>query len=556
MQSKLVRAVVPVVVLLLFASPGAVGQEELTHEPPNSKVHQLTYDNFWSFLDRHPLALVEFYAPWCGHCQQLAPNYREAAAILADEDLPTPVVFAKYDDSTDYQRQLRAGAPDMFDYQAYPSLFVFRHRKHERYTGGREADDLVFYMSAVAKGLDPEEEEKKSKPGFYKKEADYNENVLMELYTENFDDVVVQDKNTVWIIEFYSDHCPICKTLAPQIRDAANRVHASLAGKVRMGGVNMRVNSDLGEKWGIKSYPWVAAFYGGEKTEDMRGLSGADSVVRFAEHKNKDHSPSGSPSPRRATSSPTDSPDAAAGGAAQAAQGVASGVVYGGNNAEHDNASWREILGRHTWYLLHAVGATYPEHPSEADKQGVRYLLAALGQLFPCKACRRHLQSTLASKSLGPIDTDSRGALSQWLCKLHNIVNKQTGKPTFDCDPLQLDLMYLRDCTECKEKSEPGEVHKKAVAWSASLYAKDPAEFQALGGNQQEVYEASELNNLLEMAMQYNILSKKKHDQMKRKAEEGEKAAAEVVSTLTVLLRPVLRLKEELRQAKLAARAA
>jgi len=103
------------------------------------------------------------------------------------------VDFAKYDDSTDYQRQLRAGAP--VRRQAYPSLFVFRHRDHQRYTGGREVDDLVFYMTAVSKGLDPAEEEKKSKPGFYKKEADYNEQVLMELYEETFDENVVQDKD-------------------------------------------------------------------------------------------------------------------------------------------------------------------------------------------------------------------------------------------------------------------------------------------------------------------------------------------------------------------------
>jgi hypothetical protein len=47
-----------------------------------------------------------------GHCQELAPKYREAAATLASADLPRPVVLAKYDDSTDSQRQLRAGAED------------------------------------------------------------------------------------------------------------------------------------------------------------------------------------------------------------------------------------------------------------------------------------------------------------------------------------------------------------------------------------------------------------------------------------------------------------
>ena len=93
----------------------------------------------------------------CGHCQELAPKYRKAAALLDDTDLPRKVVLAKYDDSTDSQRQLRAGAEDVFNYKAYPSLFIFDHGKHQRYGGGRESKDIVAFMSAYAKGLDPYE---------------------------------------------------------------------------------------------------------------------------------------------------------------------------------------------------------------------------------------------------------------------------------------------------------------------------------------------------------------------------------------------------------------
>lgn len=129
-------------------------------KPADSKVHVLNYDNFHRFLDSHEddLILMEFYAPWCGHCQELAPKYRVAAAELAAADLPRKVVLAKYNDGDDYNRRLRAGAPDVYNFTSYPSLFVLDDGEHERYGGGREADDIVFHMSAVAKGLDPYEE--------------------------------------------------------------------------------------------------------------------------------------------------------------------------------------------------------------------------------------------------------------------------------------------------------------------------------------------------------------------------------------------------------------
>ena len=46
------------------ASDGQKPESDVTKEPWDSKVRVVEYDGFWRFIDRHPLVLMEFYAPW------------------------------------------------------------------------------------------------------------------------------------------------------------------------------------------------------------------------------------------------------------------------------------------------------------------------------------------------------------------------------------------------------------------------------------------------------------------------------------------------------------
>lgn len=271
-------------------------------------------------------------------------------------------------------------------------------------------------------------------------------------------------------------------------------------------------------------------------------------------------------SPNHPPPGPQSSRAGAAAGAAAAASSTQAGtsgaavddgkpLIYGGENADsYSELPWREQLGRHTWFYLHTLAATYPQFPTEEDKAGVRMLMASLGQLFPCKLCRRHLQGNLADPKLGPVAVESREALSVWMCKLHNTVNVQNNKPEFPCDQVKLDLMYLKNCNECKEKFEDGEAHKAAIPWNAALYAKDPADYQKAAETEADMYESSEANELLDMAVEYNVLPPKKEKKFRRDLQSGEIKPATLVQNLQVLLRPVFKLKRQIAHMERASR--
>ncbi|KAG8747496.1 protein disulfide-isomerase precursor [Ceratobasidium sp. 414] len=102
-----------------------------------SDVIELTGDSFKATVDAEDLMLVEFFAPWCGHCKALAPEYEEAATTLKNEG---SIKLAKVD-CTEHADLCQAN-----NVGGYPTLKVFRHGKDKEYNGPRKADGIVSYM--------------------------------------------------------------------------------------------------------------------------------------------------------------------------------------------------------------------------------------------------------------------------------------------------------------------------------------------------------------------------------------------------------------------------
>ena len=96
---------------------------------------------FKSELAKHETVLVEFFAPWCGHCKRLAPEFVKAATDLKSNDPPVPL--AKVDCTTDQGKDLC----QEFGVSGYPTLKIFKQGEFsQEYSGPREAAGIVKYM--------------------------------------------------------------------------------------------------------------------------------------------------------------------------------------------------------------------------------------------------------------------------------------------------------------------------------------------------------------------------------------------------------------------------
>jgi len=89
------------------------------------------------------VTVVKFYAPWCGHCKRMAPEYEKAAKILKENDPPVPLV--EVDCTTE------KAVCGKYEVSGYPTLKVFRNgEKSADYSGGREANDFVKFLASQA----------------------------------------------------------------------------------------------------------------------------------------------------------------------------------------------------------------------------------------------------------------------------------------------------------------------------------------------------------------------------------------------------------------------
>ncbi|XP_031481352.1 protein disulfide isomerase-like 1-4 [Nymphaea colorata] len=113
------------------------GEDHEPAEPPfdEKDVVVLNEGNFSRFIEENRYVMVEFYAPWCGHCQALAPEFAAAAT-----ELKGVAALAKVDATVENDLAQK------YDVQGYPTVFFFVDGIHRQYPGARNKDAIVSWI--------------------------------------------------------------------------------------------------------------------------------------------------------------------------------------------------------------------------------------------------------------------------------------------------------------------------------------------------------------------------------------------------------------------------
>jgi len=205
-----------------------------------SDVLQLTPDNFDDHVGKGEPAFVEFFAPWCGHCKSLAPEYEKVATAFAK--LPVKVASVDADKYKDLGGR--------FGVSGFPTLKYFPagSQEPEAFSGGRSAKDIIDFINQKAGTNARIKEEPTS---------------VTVLTDANFDSIV-KDSNKNVLVEFYAPWCGHCKTLAP-IYEKLATIFASEPDVV-IAKLDATQEKKKSEEYGVTGFPTLKWFSKDDKS--------------------------------------------------------------------------------------------------------------------------------------------------------------------------------------------------------------------------------------------------------------------------------------------------
>ncbi|XP_041360627.1 protein disulfide-isomerase A6 homolog [Gigantopelta aegis] len=263
------------IVFLLCLAVG-LGTTSASYDASDDVI-ELTPANFnKKVMDSDAVWFVEFYAPWCGHCKALEPEWKKAATILKGIVRVAAV-------NADEHKSLGG----QFGVQGFPTIKIFSKNKKapKDYQGPRTSQGIVDgAMNEIKSVVQDRSGGKKSGGGGGGgggKAGDPKD--VVELTDSNFEELVLKSDD-LWLVEFYAPWCGHCKNLAPHWAQAASE----LKGKVKVGALDATVHTVMSSRYGVQGFPTIKMFAAGKKDDgavDYDGGRTASDIISWAKDK-------------------------------------------------------------------------------------------------------------------------------------------------------------------------------------------------------------------------------------------------------------------------------
>nr|XP_019956165.1 PREDICTED: protein disulfide-isomerase A5 [Paralichthys olivaceus] len=259
-----------------YPQPPQPKTPEVPWSEGDSAVFHLTDESFDVFLEEHPAALIMFYAPWCGHCKKMKPEYDEAAEIL-NKGANSPGALAAVDTT------VHKAVGERFKISGFPTVKYFQ-KGEEKYTLPhlRSKEKIIEFMHNP-QAPPPPEQSWEDKPSS-----------VSHLGSEDFREALKKKKHA--LVMFYAPWCPHCKNAVPHFTTAAELFKEDR--KIVYAAVDCTKgqNHELCKQEGVEGYPTFNQYnygkfvekYNGDRGEAgfigfMRSLRGRDQVVKRKE---------------------------------------------------------------------------------------------------------------------------------------------------------------------------------------------------------------------------------------------------------------------------------
>lgn len=204
--------------------------------------------------------LIMFYAPWCGFCKTLKPEYSAAATELK----ATHVLAA-----IDVYRPENVAIRVKYNISGFPTLLYF-HNNEVKYTyeGKNKKEDLIKFLK------DPSTFNAESK----EEEWSDVKNDVVHLSSTVFDDVLKAEESS--LVMFYAPWCGHCKKMKPEYEKAATRMKTERV-KGILAALDATKEGDIAKRFGVKGYPTIKYFKFGEFMWDVPQLREANAILDF-----------------------------------------------------------------------------------------------------------------------------------------------------------------------------------------------------------------------------------------------------------------------------------